>query len=931
MNFRSHLLQAIAILPALPLLVILGGRLASAQPSTAANEWTWVGGTNALNCTASNGTTTCEAPGTYGTLGVPSTKNLPGGRTTAAAWMDAQGNLWLFGGFGYDSAGISGYLNDLWEYSPGAKTWTWKSGSSAIAKTCQTLVGTTYCGPPGTYGTKGQPSSANSPGGRWEAAAWSDSSGHLWLFGGYGFDASGVFGQLNDLWEYDLSAGTWTWVGGANTLPCLFCGQAGVYGTLRSPAASNWPGGRYSSTTWTDSKGNFWLMGGSGTDSHSVQDYLDDLWEFDPSSGEWTWMSGDDVGGGPGWGIGGVYGTLRSPSTGNKPGSRTRGTSWVDSIGDLWLFGGYGFDSSTNEGLLNDMWEFSPSTNEWTWMGGGDSVGEGGIYGVLGVGTPSDIPGQRWNGNGWTDSIGDLWLFAGWGSATTGLTDLNDLWNFNVTTDQWTWMGGDSSFGADLWYSGVYGSPDKPGIGGIPGSRSGAMSWKDQTGNFWLFGGGGYDSNGVLGGLNDLWEYQPAATALPPAITPTFNPLPGSYPTNQSVTIGNGMTNAQIYYTTDGTTPTSGSALYSSAITVSSKETIQAIAIASGYPNSAIASGTFEIQPQAAPPQYSLSGGPSNTYTTPQEVTLTDSTPGAVIYWALGAVTPGVDSTVYTGPITVSTPETISAIAMATGYSNSNVSTRQYNVVVPSAATPNFSVPGGTYTSAQSVTISDSTPNATIFYTTDGTTPTTSSSQYSAPISVSQTEAIQAIATAPGYPTSAVASATYIINLPPPNFSLSSGASALTINSGGNGNLTLTVTPQNGFNSAVSFACSGLPSGATCSFNPSSVTPSGSAVTSTLTIAASASASVTRPAPGPFLPAAGLALAGCLLAFSRSRALRLWLLPLAAIAVLGALSACGGGGTGGGSSGGGSTTSTVTLTATSGSLQQSTTITLTVN
>ena len=168
-----------------------------------------------------------------------------------------------------------------------------------------------------------------------------------------------------------------------------------------------------------------------------------------------------------------------------------------------------------------------------------------------------------------------------------------------------------------------------------------------------------------------------------------------------------------------------------------------------------------------APPTFSPGSG---TYPGPQTVTISYPT-GATACVGINttpsaptAGTCGAGGATYTGSITVSTSETLNAIATEAGSTNSAVATATYVISLPAAAAPAFSPPGGTYTGAQTVTISTATPGATIYYTTNGTTPTTSSSVYSGPITVSTSETLEAIAVATGYTQSTVATATYTIN-----------------------------------------------------------------------------------------------------------------------------------------------------------------------
>jgi len=166
-------------------------------------------------------------------------------------------------------------------------------------------------------------------------------------------------------------------------------------------------------------------------------------------------------------------------------------------------------------------------------------------------------------------------------------------------------------------------------------------------------------------------------------------------------------------------------------------------------------------QSPAATPTFNPAGG---TYTSAQSVTISDVTSGATIYYTTNGTTPTTSSSVYSGPITVSSSETIEAIATASGFTQSAVGSAAYTITLPPpAATPTFSPAGGAYSSAQSVTISDATSGATIYYTTNGSQPTTSSPVYSSPINVSTSETLQAIAAASGFTQSATASASYTI------------------------------------------------------------------------------------------------------------------------------------------------------------------------
>jgi N-acetylneuraminic acid mutarotase len=405
------------------------------------SDWTWVAGPSTPNGT-----------GNYGTRGVSSADTIPGARYGSVTWTDGDGNLWLFGGFGFDSVGNYDGLNDLWMFSPTTLQWTWVGGSS-------------NAGAPGTYGTRGTAAVGNVPGARSSAVSWTDTAGYLWLFGGSGVDSTGLPGNLNDLWKYSTATGLWTWVSGSSS-----ASTAAIYGTQGIAAAGNVPSARSGASSWTDTAGNLWLFGGVGPDGQVYLRYLNDLWVYDPVSQLWTWISG---------------------------------SSAFEAAGDLWLFGGYGFDSSgVPWSWLNDLWTFSPTTRRWTWVGGSNTIAAPAVVGTQGIPDAANTSGAKSFASGWVDSAGRFWLFGGWGNST--LVDqnlLSELWMYDPAGQAWARVNWSSTYPPEFGAIGV------PAASNTPGGRQYGMTWTDSAGKRWFFGGQGMNANPNWVTYNDMWRF----------------------------------------------------------------------------------------------------------------------------------------------------------------------------------------------------------------------------------------------------------------------------------------------------------------------------------------------------------------------------------------------------------------------------------------
>jgi N-acetylneuraminic acid mutarotase len=766
----------------------------------------------------------------WGNLGVPSINNNPGARSLPAQWTDTAGNLWMFGGYGYDAHDNNAYLNDLWELTPSTNEWTWMGGDSA------SLYGN-YSGQPGVYGTQGTPASSNLPGGRQGAASWTDGKGNFWLYGGNGYDSADTYSDLNDLWMYKESSNQWTWVNGSQTTSnCFpfngyeFCaGTSPVYGTLGQAAPANNPGARDNAATWVDSSGNLWLFGGHGVDPNVPADYaFSDLWKYSPSTNEWTWVNGSNTTNGafcdfnvPNGDYGtycgypGVYGTLGTASAGNNPGGRSGASAWIDVNGNFWLFGGMGFDANGNLNPMNDLWEFTPSTSQWTWKSGdntvipcianwSDTCALGAlpvVYGTEGTASAGNMPQYAANGATWTDRSGNFWLYGGSytsssytvGQAIASLYGWNNLWEYSPSANEWTWMSGTEMTGTSgPKASAILGIQGVPAPGNSPGGVFGAPSWTDGNGNLWMFDG-------------LVWKFQASA----PAIVPSF--ALSTSPASISVVAGSSGTSALSTIIGGG---------FNSTVTLS----------ASGQPSGV----TVQFNPT------SISGAGSSQ----------------------------------------------AAVSVGTG------------------------VAIGTYT-----------------ITVRGVSGT-----------LEETATISLTVTA---------------YLPPPTFTVS--GTAITVSPGATtGNTsTVTLTPAGGFTGSVALTASvtSSPTGAqyppTLSFgstSPVSITgtTAGTATLAITTTGATSSAMSYPKRPGvPWYAAGGAALA-CLLLFGMPTRRRSWRTMVGMLMLLAALTAsvmaCGGGGNGGGGGGAGgggiagttAGTYTVTVTGTSGSTTSTGTVTLTV-
>ncbi|MGV3518802.1 RCC1 domain-containing protein [Luteitalea sp.] len=162
----------------------------------------------------------------------------------------------------------------------------------------------------------------------------------------------------------------------------------------------------------------------------------------------------------------------------------------------------------------------------------------------------------------------------------------------------------------------------------------------------------------------------------------------------------------------------------------------------------------------------------AGTFTTPPSIALTSVTAGATIRYTLDGTAPTTSSPTYTTAIVPTVSTTVTARAFKAGAPDSLISTSLYTLKV---ATPTLSPSGGSYTTAQSVSMSTTTGGTTLRYTLDGTDPTDASPAYTSPLAVSLPTTVKAAAFKTGWDASTVRAGTFTFNygtLPAPTASL---------------------------------------------------------------------------------------------------------------------------------------------------------------
>lgn len=243
---------------------------------------------------------------------------------------------------------------------------------------------------------------------------------------------------------------------------------------------------------------------------------------------------------------------------------------------------------------------------------------------------------------------------------------------------------------------------------------------------------------------------------------PYFSPGSGTYSTPQTVTVTSSVPDAALHYTTNTLDPTESDPVIASGGTIAVNEstTLKVKGWKTGWVVSDTTTAYYTLK--VGTPSLGLTAG---SYTSAQTVTAGTTTPGATLRYTIsGAAPTGSDPAVPGGGIVVDSTTTLRVKGFRNGWTDSETSVATYQITLGTAATPGLAPSGGSYTTAQTVTMSTATAGAVIRYTTDGSEPTLMSLQYALPLAVKDPVTIKARAFKAGWSPSASATGIYVFD-----------------------------------------------------------------------------------------------------------------------------------------------------------------------
>eukprot|EP00158_Paraphelidium_tribonemae_P005904 Partr_v1_DN27581_c0_g1_i2_m30721 putative Inherit from NOG: hedgehog protein len=362
----------------------------------------------------------------------------------------------VYKGLIYTFHGNPGFRADVWTFNPSDKAWSWIAGVSNNGNNENP-----------SWGVLGVMSPTNHPGYRNQFASDLDLTRDQYvLYGG----RTTRSGQHSSLWIFDLSRFMWTWKSGSklNLEPPNYNVQ-GISTNFTTP------GGRNGSPAFiNESTGEFILFGGS---NDTVA--YGDLWSFDLVSARWTWISGSSI---PD--DGGSITSQGNWSSLHNPSARTNALFVRNPTTNVvYMFGGLALAEST---WLNDMWALKWETREWAWVSGTLQTNRTPMTGTKGVPSALNYPGGLYSYSASFHKASGLILIYGGSAIDKSVLSgrSNDLWAYNSTSNEWTWVFGSVTRNT----AGVY------DVGGVkpPSAFLHSMAVDQQNGNIYVFGGEGY-------------------------------------------------------------------------------------------------------------------------------------------------------------------------------------------------------------------------------------------------------------------------------------------------------------------------------------------------------------------------------------------------------------------------------------------------------